>query len=258
LGGGAREPVVLVIPASLASRRLPRKMLLAETGKPLVLHTLERARATRGVDRVIVATDSDEVARVVDGAGGEAFRNSLPARTGTDRMAEVAQELDAPYFIDLQGDEPEIDPGDLDRVAASLRDDTGEIVTLAQRVRSRQELEDPNVVKVVFTRARRALYFSRSPVPHSREAKGDTGPPLAWKHVGVYGYPRDRLLEFRELGPSRLEQEEGLEQLRALEQGWPVRVLTSEGDTPGINSREDYDRFVASQTGRREEVEKCP
>lgn len=237
---------MVVIPAALGSTRLPGKMLLADSGKPLVVHTCERALEARGVDRVLVATDSPEIAAAVEAAGVEVRTTSSEPRTGTDRIVEVARHLSDPYIINLQGDEPSIDPEDLDRVADALRDDRDDdIVTLAQRIRNPEEWRDPNVVKVVVSLDGRALYFSRAPIPHAKSGGPPEGGRLGRKHVGVYGFPRARLLEFATLPRSSLEVTEGLEQLRALENGWRVRVLESPGDTRSINSRGDYDRFVA-------------
>jgi 3-deoxy-manno-octulosonate cytidylyltransferase (CMP-KDO synthetase) len=245
IADAAREPVVVVIPASLASRRLPRKMLLDDTGEPLVVHTWRQARRARSIDRVLVATGDDEIRDAVTRAGGEVVSTPAELRSGTDRVAAVARELDAPWFVNVQGDEPTIDPDDLDRLADELRSGRADVVTIAQPVADAEEWSDPNTVKLVRDAEGRALYFSRASIPFPRGG-ADSPYEGAWKHVGVYGYSRRRVLEFAASESATLEVREGLEQLRALELGWTIGVVESRGDTRGINSREDYERFVAA------------
>jgi 3-deoxy-manno-octulosonate cytidylyltransferase (CMP-KDO synthetase) len=234
-----------VIPASLASRRLPRKMLLDDTGEALIVHTWRQALRAEGIDRVVVATGDEEIGDTVRRAGGEVVETPADLRSGTDRVAAVARRVDAPFYINLQGDEPMIDPDDLDRVASALRERGPDaVVTVAQPVVDLTEWSDPNTVKIVCDATGRALYFSRASIPYVRDDRSDPRDG-SWKHVGVYGYAKRRLLEFAEAESSSLELREGLEQLRALELGWPIHVVFSRGDTRGINSREDYERFVA-------------
>lgn len=245
--GVTRGKVVVVIPASLSSRRLPRKMLLAETGTPLIVHTWQQACRASAVDRVVVATGDEEIAAAVASAGGDVAHTPPALPSGTDRIAAASQEIEADYYINLQGDEPEIDPADIDAIAVALRDGSDDIVTLAQPIASEEEWGDPNTVKVVFDANGRALYFSRAAIPHPQRREGVPLADLGFKHVGIYGYSRDRLREFAAAPRSTLETREGLEQLRALDRGWSIRIVTSKGNTVGINSAEDYERFVASR-----------
>ncbi len=240
---GAGGAVVAVVPASMSSKRLPGKMLLDETGIPLVVHTWRRVAACDSVDRVLVATSSPEIRRAVESEGGEVFDTPADVATGSDRVAAVASEVEGRWFLNVQGDEPTIDPGYLDRIAAALRGGD-DFVTVAEPIADRMEWSDPNTVKVVFDAVGRALYFSRSAVPHEREGTRVAIEHLGHKHVGVYGFSRERLLEFARSERGRLEMREGLEQLRALELGWTIRVLEGTGNTRGINTREDYDWFV--------------
>jgi len=240
---GSDGSVVAVVPASLSSKRLPGKMLLAATGVPLVAHTWRRVVACPSVDRVLVATSSPEVRNAIEAEGGEVFETAEDFPTGSDRVAAVAEAVEGAWFVNVQGDEPTIDPGDLDRVVAALRagDD---LVTLCEPIADRAEWDDPNTVKVVCDEAGRALYFSRSPIPHERAGSDVAVADLGTKHVGVYGFSRERLLAFAAARRGRLELREGLEQLRALERGWTIRVLRGTGNTQGINTKEDYERFV--------------
>ncbi len=252
MSGSARETVVLVIPASLSSRRLERKMLLDETGTPLILHTWMQARKATAVDRVIIATASEELRDVAEAAGAEVVMTAEDLPSGTDRVAAVAEALgDVPYFVNLQGDEPTIDPDDIDAVAQALRAGPHDMVTLSQPIAEDSEWDDPNTVKVVVDDEGVALYFSRAAIPHPKAGRaGLSTADLGRKHVGIYGFSRARLLAFARTPRTSLENREGLEQLRALQKGISIRVLESSGNTVGINSREDYDRFVASHRNR--------
>lgn len=233
--------VAAVIPARLGSTRLPRKPLLRETGKFLIQHVHERVALTRGLDRVVIATDSDEIAEAVRSFGGEAVLTDPAHPSGTDRVAEAARDLDCDLIVNVQGDEPEIDPADLAKVVAALRETPGEMATLAVPLADAATYANPNAVKVVCDATGRALCFSRSPLPWSDAAL----PAGALKHVGVYGYSRAVLLRFAALPPSPLEKIERLEQLRALHYGIKIRVLQAAREPIGIDTPEDYRRFVA-------------
>ena len=245
---------VLVIPARYGSRRLPGKPLLAETGKPLILHVLERARAASSVTRVIVATDDVRIRAAVESAGAEVFMTSPDHRCGTERVAEVARALpDEEQFVNLQGDEPETDPTDVDILVRTLAQDEVSIATLAAPIRSEEELDDPTVVKVVVSAGGDALYFSRAPIPFSRD--GDRHTPLL-RHLGIYGFRRDALLTYARLPASGLERTEKLEQLRALEAGMRIRVATVAQAPPGIDTMETYRAFVRRHAARSGEHER--
>jgi 3-deoxy-manno-octulosonate cytidylyltransferase (CMP-KDO synthetase) len=241
--------IVAVIPARFASTRLPGKPLLSDTGRPLIQHVVEAARRAKALDRVLVATDDERVANVVAGFGGEFVMTRADHPTGTDRVAEVAAGLaEARIIVNLQGDEPEISGAALDRVVALLDGDPeAPMATLATPIRSEAVYRDPSCVKVVLSRPGRALYFSRSPIPHYRDGlphPAPTEPPLAYLHLGLYAYRRDFLLGLASLPPSPLEAAERLEQLRILQAGHPIAVGLVDEPSIGIDTPDDYRRFV--------------
>ncbi|MHC4661763.1 MAG: 3-deoxy-manno-octulosonate cytidylyltransferase [Planctomycetota bacterium] len=231
-----------VIPARYASKRLPGKPLLKETGKYLIQHVWERVSEAHSPDIVIVATDDSRIADAVNSFGGKVAMTSPDCPSGTDRVnaALEALDLDVDFVINIQGDEPEIDPLHIDQTAVLLDDESVDIATLAVRRKRSQGFDDPAVVKVVHDFRGNALYFSRAPIPLDRE--GGAREYLA--HVGIYGFRREALKRFVSLGKSGLEETEKLEQLRALEAGMTIRVGIVEGAAPGIDTREDYDAFV--------------
>jgi len=230
--------VVAAIPARYASTRLPGKPLLMLAGKPMVQHVYERAARAKGVSRVVVLTDDARVAQAVAFFGGEAQMTPEECASGTDRIAWAARSWNARAVINIQGDEPLIDPEGVSRIAehlAAAPDDP--VVTLATPA-SPEEMENPNAVKVVLTRDGSALYFSRSPIPYPRNEGGFA--PL--KHLGLYGYQREALMRLAALAPTPLERSESLEQLRALENGIPIRVLVVERGSFGVDTAEDLER----------------
>lgn len=240
----------IVVPARLGSTRLPRKMLLRETGTSLVHHTWLAARRSKLAAGVCIATDSEEIFREVRGFGGHAEMTSPHCASGTDRVAEVLRRM--PPAIDLvvnvQGDEPEISAEAIDTVIRLLRNNPQwNMSTLATPIRSREQLNNPACVKVVFDHSGRALYFSRSPIPHAREWNDTllTGePPLFYQHLGIYAYRRQFLLDLAIKPSSRLEQTEKLEQLRVLEAGHSIGVGVVEHAAAGIDTADDYRAFV--------------
>jgi 3-deoxy-manno-octulosonate cytidylyltransferase (CMP-KDO synthetase) len=240
---------VLVIPARRRSTRLPDKLLLRETGKTVLQHTYEAACQARAPELILVATDDEQIAREARRFGASVTMTRLDCASGTDRVAEAIRSLDrADIIINLQGDEPEIDPRAIDRLAESLRaDPSAGMATLATPIRTRAQLEDPSCVKVVFDPAGRALYFSRSAIPHVRDWEEGllaAEPALFHQHIGIYAYRRDLLLRLAQLPPGRFEQLEKLEQLRVLEQGETILVSTIDEPTCGIDTPEDYAAFV--------------
>ena len=243
--------VVGIIPARFASTRLPGKPLLAETGKPLIRHVVEAARRSGRIDRIIVATDDDRIAEAVRSFGGEAVMTRADHPSGTDRVAEVAAALpDARIVVNLQGDEPEVSDATLDRVVALLEaDPEAPMATLATPIRTEADFRNPACVKVVLSATGRALYFSRSPIPHHRDGNPPDG-DLGLLHLGLYAYRRDFLLGLAALPPSPLEGAEKLEQLRVLEAGFPIAVGVVEEPGVGIDTPEDYRRFVDRQRAR--------
>jgi 3-deoxy-manno-octulosonate cytidylyltransferase (CMP-KDO synthetase) len=249
-GAGASQAarVVAVLPARFASTRLPGKPLLAETGKPLIQHVVEAAREAERLERVIVATDDLRIAEAVHRFGGEAVLTRSDHPSGTDRVAEVAASLtEAEIIVNLQGDEPEISAHALNQVVelVDAHDDVA-MATLATPIRSEAVYRDPSCVKVVFTSAGRALYFSRSPIPFHRDGPvcASAAGPMAYLHLGLYAYRRSFLLGLSALPPSPLEMAEKLEQLRVLEAGYAIAVGIVEEPSIGIDTPEDYRRFV--------------
>jgi 3-deoxy-manno-octulosonate cytidylyltransferase (CMP-KDO synthetase) len=245
--------IVAIIPARFASTRLPGKPLLSDTGRPLIQHVVEAARASKRLDRIIVATDDPRIANAVTGFGGEVAMTRADHATGTDRVAEVAARLaSAAIVVNLQGDEPEISGAALDLVVTTLENDPeAPMATLATPIRAEAVYRDPSCVKVVATQAGRALYFSRSPIPCYRDGSlPANGQTIAHLHLGLYAYRRDFLLHLDRLPPSRLEAAEKLEQLRVLEAGLPIAIACVDEPSIGIDTPEDYRRFVARWRGQ--------
>jgi 3-deoxy-manno-octulosonate cytidylyltransferase (CMP-KDO synthetase) len=245
----------VIIPARYASRRLPGKPLLRATGKYLVQHVYERACQAREASQVVVATDDPRIVAAVEGFGGRVVLTRRDHPSGTDRVAEVARGLDADLVVNLQGDEPLIDPAALDLLVALLRRDAGaDLATLAVPIASRERWQDPNCVKVVCDAGGRALYFSRSPIPFVRDGGPDFAaePPHFLQHLGVYAYRRSFLLDLAGQPPHPLEQLEQLEQLRALALGRVIQVGLVRHAAIGVDTYEDYKRFVqVYRAGRR-------
>jgi 3-deoxy-manno-octulosonate cytidylyltransferase (CMP-KDO synthetase) len=238
----------IVIPARYHSSRLPGKPLLRQTGKYLVQHVYERACQAHCASAVIVATDDPRIVAAVEHFGGRVVMTRRDHPSGTDRVAEVARGLDADLIINLQGDEPLIDPNSLDLLADRLAHDaTIPMATLALPIRSREQWQNPNCVKVVCDAQGRALYFSRSPIPFVRDGEPDftAKPPRFLLHLGLYAYRREFLLRLAQLPPSPLEMVEKLEQLRVLTAGERIGVGMVEHTSIGVDTRSDYDRFVA-------------
>jgi 3-deoxy-manno-octulosonate cytidylyltransferase (CMP-KDO synthetase) len=244
-----------IIPARLQSTRLPRKLLLRETSKPLLQYTWEAARKAESLQELIVAADSEEIQAAVRDFGGRCeLTGDHPS--GTDRIAEVTRRCcpDAEIIVNIQGDEPEMDPGNIDRLVRLLAEHPeAQMATLATPIRSRTEFDSTACVKVVCAADGRALYFSRCPIPFCRDRDPDEllqneSPWLL--HMGIYAYRRDFLLTLTELPPSRLEQLEKLEQLRALEAGAVLQVGIVEHRAVGIDTPEDYARFVERMRNR--------
>ncbi|MED5330257.1 MAG: 3-deoxy-manno-octulosonate cytidylyltransferase [Planctomycetota bacterium] len=229
-----------VIPVRYDSRRLPGKPLLRETGQFLVQHVWESASKAKSLDSVIIATDDERIIEAATQFGATAIMTSADHRSGSDRVAEVAVNLDCELVVNIQGDEPEINPEDLDRLVDRMKSGDEELGTLARAFNAEEQDSwvDPHQVKVVLGSHNRALYFSRSPIPWGKDAEG------AFLHIGVYAWRRDALLQFSSTEPSPLERREKLEQLRALELGMSIAVVTTEHVALGIDTPEDYARFV--------------
>lgn len=240
---------IIVIPARLASTRLPRKLLLRETGKSLIQHTYEAACRARRPAGVCVAADHEEILAEVRSFGGTAYPTSPDCPSGTDRVAEVARRLDdVDLVVNVQGDEPELAGESIDAAIRLLEENPDvPMSTLATPIRSREQLLDPACVKVVFNAAGRGMYFSRSPIPHAREWRDEllaAEPPLFHQHIGLYAYRREFLLSLARMRPAALEQVEKLEQLRVLDADHPIAVAVVPHAAPGIDTPHDYQAFV--------------
>ncbi len=235
--------VLVVIPARYSSSRFPGKALADLEGKPLIVRTVERASGMRRADMIVVATDDQRILEAVRGAG---FAAEMTADhpTGTDRIGEVAgRHSGAEIILNLQGDEPLLDPRTADGlVEALLADPTIDIGTLAHPFAGPDDWRDPNQVKVIRDRQDRALYFSRAPIPGA--FPGRPGEPFrqALRHIGVYAFRRPALTRFLAWPPTPLEQAEGLEQLRALENGLTIKVLETADEPVGVDTPEDLER----------------
>jgi len=239
----------IVIPARLASTRLPRKLLLAETGKPLLQHTYEAASRAQRPSGVLVAADCEEIAAVVRGFGGRVELTSPDCASGTDRVAEIARKLpDVDVLVNVQGDEPEISAAAIDLAVELLEHDPAAVMsTLATPIRSREKLLDPACVKVIFDQRGRAIYFSRAAIPFARnwdDALLAAEPPHFYQHIGLYAYRREFLLELAMLPRAGIERVENLEQLRVLDAGRSILVGVIDEPTIGIDTPEDYRAFV--------------
>lgn len=231
----------MIIPARYLSSRFPGKALAPLKNRPLLQHVFEKAKSCRLAGEVIIATDSTEILEAARSWGAKAVMTWAGHPSGTDRVAEAAKETGAEIIVNLQGDEPVIRPEMIDDVIMLMADASADIGTLVRRIETVEEFRDPNVVKAVFDRAGRALYFSRSPIPFPRDG-GEGFLPCAYKHIGMYAYRRESLFRLSGLEPTRLEQAEKLEQLRALENGMIIKVKESEFDSIGVDTPEDLEK----------------
>jgi 3-deoxy-manno-octulosonate cytidylyltransferase (CMP-KDO synthetase) len=234
--------VVVVIPSRYAATRLPGKPLVNLAGKPMVQRVYERAKLAQTVHRVLVATDDQRIVEAVQAFAGEARMTRSDHRTGTERIAEVAAHEPGDIFVNVQGDEPLIDPVAIDTaVAALLEDPPAQIATVATPIRHVPDIMDPNVVKTVLDFDSNALFFSRAPIPWVRDTQQKIHVRY-WKHLGLYVFQRDALLEYPTLPQGELEKIEQLEQLRWLENGWKIRVAEVERDAVSVDVPEDVPR----------------
>ena len=234
--------VIVVIPSRYASTRLPGKPLVPLAGKPMVQHVYERAKRAQTVHRVLVATDDQRIMDAVAAFGGEARMTRSDHRTGTERIAEVAVHEDGDVFVNVQGDEPLIDPVAIDTaVGALLEEPQAQISTVSTPIRHAGDIMDPNVVKTVLDFDGNALYFSRAPIPWIRDTQQKVHVNY-WKHLGLYVFQREALLEFPTLPQGALEKIEQLEQLRWLENGWKIRVAEVAHDAVSVDVPEDVAR----------------
>ncbi len=249
--------ITIVIPARYASTRFPGKPLADICGKPMIQRVYERCSASRLAGRVLVATDDERIAAAVRAFGGEVMMTRADHPTGTDRLAEVAESLASDLIINVQGDEPLIDPGSIDAAAGPLLEDESIAMgTLCTPLASAVEFTNPNVVKVVCDQRGRALYFSRAPVPWPRDLAGGMEEALrgtpARRHIGLYVYRRDFLRRFPTLPRTPLECLESLEQLRALEHGYTIMVRQVTDYSLGVDTPEDLEQIRILLAGRKD------
>lgn len=237
---------IAVIPARYASSRFPGKPLLRETGKYLIQHVYEQVCRTSSISEVIVATDDDRIASAVRSFDGRVVMTRADHPTGTDRVAEVAASRDVEIVVNVQGDEPEIEPNNIDKLVRTMASQPdAPIGTLACPFPDDADPTDPNAVKVVLNARGRALYFSRALIPYPRDDRGVPQKRGDWLlHLGIYAYRRDFLMKLADLPPTPLEQREKLEQLRAMEHGYPFAVGIVDRAPVGIDTPDDYEAFV--------------
>ena len=227
---------ICVIPARYSSTRLPGKPLREICGVPMICRVWERASLAKSVSEVIVATDNERILAAVENYGGRAMMTRADHKTGTDRLAEVAEKFpDAEVVVNVQGDEPLIEPALIDELIAQFADKNLHMATVATELKEPSEMKNPNNVKVVLDRNNDALYFSRSLIPYPR----NEGKSKIFKHIGIYAYRREFLLAYAKMDSTPLEQSESLEQLRALENGYKIRVIISANKFVGVDTEED-------------------
>jgi 3-deoxy-manno-octulosonate cytidylyltransferase (CMP-KDO synthetase) len=235
----------VIIPARFASTRFPGKIIAAQTGRPLVQHVVDQAQRCQRVSQIIVAADDSRIAEALRPFETRVVMTSPSHPSGTDRIAEVARGLGDQIIVNVQGDEPEIEPETVDGLIERLEQGGEEMATAATAFAAGQDVANPNLVKVVIGEDGRAMYFSRSPIPYWRDADPTgRGRPAYYLHLGIYAYRREFLLEFAGWPPTACEQAEKLEQLRALERGRSIYVLKVERATHGIDTPEQYAAFV--------------
>jgi 3-deoxy-manno-octulosonate cytidylyltransferase (CMP-KDO synthetase) len=250
--GNTTDSVIAVIPARYASTRFPGKALFPIKGKPMIQWVYERTRLSRMINRVIVATDDRRIADAVAGFGGDAVMTSEAHATGTDRIAEVAGKMPCDIVVNVQGDEPLIMPEMIDQAVMPLAADPSiSMGTICRKIESREEAFDPNVVKVVFDGDGFALYFSRAPIPWNRDHWAGKASfadmPLVgtlYKHIGLYAYRRDFLLKYADMPQTPLEAAEKLEQLRALEHGYRIKISVTEHESFGVDIPDDLGKIL--------------
>src|SRR3989304_3104369 len=240
--------VIAIIPARYGSTRLDGKPLLDIAGKPMVQWVYERAKKAKLIRDVMVATDDKRVMSAVERFGGKAVMTSSSHRSGTDRIAEAAGSLNADVIVNVQGDEPLIEPEMIDEAIKPLLAESSLLIsTLKTRITNEEELKDPNVVKVVTDREGFAIYFSRLPIPYVREQMQEARSKMQeqdthYKHIGLYVYRKDFLLKFAKMKPTPLEDAEKLEQLRVLENGYKIKVVQTKYNSIGVDTKEDLER----------------
>ena len=235
--------VVSVIPARFAATRLPGKPLSDIHGKPMIQWVYERARKAKGISATIVATDDERIAKAVRSFGGEAIMTSPDLASGTDRVAAVAEQIEADVYVNVQGDEPLIEPVAIEKAVELVTSGRFPMATVMTPMTDVSDLSNMAVVKVLADQADRAIYFSRHPIPYSRRTAPEPGQPFACRrHVGLYVFNRETLFKFRSLPISPWEQGESLEQLRALANGIPIGITEVDFTSIGVDTPEELEK----------------
>ncbi|HEY4715947.1 MAG TPA: 3-deoxy-manno-octulosonate cytidylyltransferase [bacterium] len=247
--------VAVVIPARYNSTRFPGKPLANLLGKPIIQHVYERAKKAKKVGTLFVATDDDRIGRAVSSFGGKTIMTSPDHLSGSDRVAEAAKQMNEEIIINVQGDEPLIEPDLIDDISAELlENDDIPVCTARAPIAELKDLNNPDVVKVVVNRENFALYFSRSPIPGSKREGPEqrlTGGTIYYRHIGIYGYRRSFLLEFSKLRSTMLELHEGLEQLRILEHGYRIKLIDTNYMSVSVDTPEDLEHLRRKLTEDR-------
>ena len=242
--------IIVVIPARYGSSRFAGKVLARETGKYLIQHTYERALCAKSVDQALIATDDQRVKDACAEFRGDCVMTSVAHQSGTDRIAEAVADIDGDIIVNLQADEPEIDPSYIDRVAGLLVDNSdASMATLLAPFETADDVSNPNIVKCITDLTGRAIYFSRSAIPYDRNAGGVGEVGCFKRHLGIYAYRKDFLMEYTSLKPSFLEQREKLEQLRAIENGYTILTGMVDKAWDGVDTEEQYQAFVRRVNG---------
>ncbi len=231
---------LIVIPARYASTRFPGKPLVKINGKPMVIHVYQRALKSKLAKKVIIATDDRRIFQCAEQFNAEVEITDSGLKSGTDRVFQVAKNYDFNIIVNVQGDEPFIEPNVIDEAITALQDSTAHITTPVKKITDRDEISNPNVVKVVFDKNKFALYFSRSPVPYCRDGQDEY---VFYKHIGLYCYTKNSLEKFVNLQQSHLEKAENLEQLRALENGMKIKIFVTDYESMGIDTPSDLEKI---------------
>ncbi len=234
---------IAVIPARLGSTRLPRKVLADIYGQPLIWHVWQRVQQTKSINRVVIATDADEVRRVAEAFGAQVLLTSPDCQSGTERIASILDQLEADLILNVQGDEPLVDPMMLDALVSKWSSAPCDLITPVYRITDPADLGNPNVVKVARAHDGRALYFSRSPIPYVRSCPMEQwlDHQQFWGHIGVYGYRAEVLRNYYHLPQSPLQQAESLEQLKFLEAGYTFQTVETGYHSVAVDTMEDLE-----------------
>ncbi len=241
--------VIGVIPARYRSQRLPFKLVKPLLGKPIIQWTWEKAKKAHSLDKLVIACDDEIIKDICEKFGAQVVLTSKEHTSGTDRIAEAVRDMDVNFVLNIQADEPLIHPSIIDALAREIKNNSGlAMVTVSKEIKELDDVNNTSIVKVVTDKTGIALYFSRLPIPYKRE---DSGEVVYHKHIGIYAYTKDFLYTFKNLPFSSLEKAEKLEQLRVLEAGYRIKVVSTQFDSWGIDTEEDFEK-VENMLKRKE------